>query len=76
LAFASPDKRRGICIPADYRLLEPVDQLLRLLGMLSSQSTPHDDALHRLAISLFGEGVLYPSLRVGKERRKKGKKES
>ena len=27
-------------------LLEPVDQLLCLLGMLPSQSTAHDDALH------------------------------
>src|SRR5204863_3595022 len=48
LAFATPDKRRGIRIPASYRLLQPADDLLCLLGMLASQSAPHDDALHGL----------------------------
>ena len=43
--LAIPYKRRGIGIPARYRLLQPVNDLLGGLGMLTREGTAHDDAL-------------------------------
>src|SRR5581483_7213130 len=47
-ALAIPDKRGGLLIPASHRLLQPVNNLLRRLGMLSRKRSAHNDALQRL----------------------------
>ena len=46
--FPIPDKGRRMFIPASDGLLEPVDDLLSRLGVLTGEGTPNDDALQRL----------------------------
>jgi hypothetical protein len=48
IALAEPDKRGRIGIPASDGVVEPGDQLLLGLGMLSVEGTADDDALDRL----------------------------
>ena len=44
--LAVPDKRCGSPVPARHGLLQPVDDLLGGLGMLTAQRPADDDALH------------------------------
>ena len=46
--FAVPHERRGFLVPPFHGLLQPVDDLLGVLGMLSSESTWHNDTLYGL----------------------------
>src|SRR5947209_19897493 len=47
-ALAIPHKGSWMFIPASYGLLQPVNDVLGRLGMLSSESAAHNDALQRL----------------------------
>src|SRR5581483_8200982 len=47
-AFAAPDERRRVRVPAVDRRGEPGHHLLGRLGMLAGQGTPDDDPLDRL----------------------------
>lgn len=47
-AFAVPDKRRRLCIPASRRLLEPAADLHRAVRMLPGERAAFEDALDRL----------------------------
>ena len=46
--FPIPDKGRWVLVPAGDGLLEPVDDLLSRLGVLTGEGASHDDALQRL----------------------------
>jgi hypothetical protein len=46
-ARAVPGTRRGMSIPASHGVLSPLDDLLRMCGMLPAEGTAHDPALDR-----------------------------
>ena len=49
MAFASPDERRRMPIPALDRLGEPPLERLSVSGVLTGQRSPLDDTLQRLS---------------------------
>ena len=60
MAFAAPDERRRVPIPALDRLGEPPLERLNVSGMLTSKRPPLDNALQRLSHVEPGTGGRRP----------------
>src|SRR5579875_686797 len=57
MAFASPDERRRMAIPALDSVTKPVFENLHIVDMMSLQRSANDDALHRFGHVEPGAGT-------------------